>query len=273
MKKKYLTTIILAIITHFVFSQGYEFGLVYNGNYNFSIIAIPDFTSAGNTDISDVGFTIMLPAGSNDAVNATPFNGREWSINSNPTYEALQTYGVDSGGRDLFVFNMPPGQTIMAHTQNVPFTLTSFDVTNMPTSGTMEFLLNTDPIAIALSGALDSFYNSDIDGPGTGTGTTDYFSGLKSGMESFQFNTLAVTNTALEPTQINIYPNPTSDFVKLQTNENVNEVKLYNLLGKLVYESATNFNGIIDMRNLPIGMYLAVITINNKKIEKRILKK
>ena len=64
--KKLYTTFILVLTTLLCTAQGYQFGIVHINNYDFKIVAIPDFTSAGNTDISDVGFTLILPAGMAD---------------------------------------------------------------------------------------------------------------------------------------------------------------------------------------------------------------
>ena len=46
-----------------------SFGIVNTSGYNFKIVAIPDFDSTGNTDVSNIGFTLMLPAGAADAMN------------------------------------------------------------------------------------------------------------------------------------------------------------------------------------------------------------
>jgi len=53
-----ISLILLSLTT---FGQGYELGLINNGDYNFSVIAVPDFDGT-DTDISDIGFALMLPA-------------------------------------------------------------------------------------------------------------------------------------------------------------------------------------------------------------------
>ena len=63
------------LLTFSGFSQGYQFGIVHNSDYNFSIVAVPDF-DATNTDVSDIGFALMLPAGDADIINTVDFNGR-----------------------------------------------------------------------------------------------------------------------------------------------------------------------------------------------------
>ncbi len=73
--KQFYTLFFALLMTYPCFSQGYEFGIVSNSDYNFSIVAIPDFDGT-NTDISDIGFALMLPTGNTDIINIEQFNGR-----------------------------------------------------------------------------------------------------------------------------------------------------------------------------------------------------
>ena len=78
---KHLYFILTVLISLTTLGQSYELGLVHNSGYNFKIVAIPDFTSSGDTDISDVGFTLMLPAGVADTTNpVTSLAVRTWNI-------------------------------------------------------------------------------------------------------------------------------------------------------------------------------------------------
>jgi len=245
------------------FSQGYQFGIVHNSNYNFSIVAVPDF-DATNTDISDIGFALMLPAGDADIINISQFNGRNWTLNQ-VTASQLTGVGLGDGTRDAFVMNMPPGQTILSHTQDTPFVLMNFDVTNMPSTGLIAFLTNTDPIAIGLGGAVDSFYNSNIDS----TTTQNYFNGLVPGQEDFMFETLGLNDVELQNHTISVHPNPAIEILSVTSNLDVDEMKLYTILGKLVISAKDTKSITVD--HLSAGSYILKIGTNKGYITKKVI--
>ena len=245
------------------FSQGYEFGIVHNSDYNFSIVAVPDFDGT-NTDISDIGFALMLPTGDADIINISQFNSRNWSA-TQVTASQLTDFGLGDGTRDAFVMNLPPGQTILSHTTNTPFVLVTFDVSNMPTSGLLEFLTNTDPIALGLGNAADSFYNSNIDE----TTTQNYFNGLVFGQENFMLETLSLDDIELENYTISVFPNPTIKMLNVSTNLEVIQLMLYDILGKQVL-STKNTNSI-TVDHLSAGNYIIKIETNRGYITKKVI--
>ncbi|CAA0254566.1 Protein of unknown function precursor containing a C-terminal secretion signal. Putative adhesin [Tenacibaculum maritimum] len=71
--------------------------------------------------------------------------------------------------------------------------------------------------------------------------------------------------------KIQVYPNPVEDFVKIQTEESLRDVRIYNVLGKeLLRLKAKN----VDFSSLPKGIYFLVIrTKDHKKLVKKIIKK
>ena len=80
-----------------------------------------------------------------------------------------------------------------------------------------------------------------------------------------------VTGVAENSTQdISVYPNPANDKLFI-LSENIKNVEIYNLLGKVVFETETlNPNGSIDIANLPKGTYIVRITKDNNVISKKI---
>ncbi|MDT0557084.1 T9SS type A sorting domain-containing protein [Ichthyenterobacterium sp. W332] len=261
MKKNY-TLLVFMLISSLGFSQGYEFALQHNGGYTFSVIATPDF-DATDTDISDIGFALMLPAGNADVTNVSDFNARVWGT-TEFTAAQLTGLGLGDGTRDGFLMNLPPGQTILSHSNGVPFTLVSFEVSNMPTAGVLEILLNTDPIAQGLGGAVDSFYNANIDM----TTTQNYFAGITSGMESFMFSLLNVEEVT-NNLELSVYPNPTKDRVTIQTEMLLDHVELYDITGKRI---AIFYTKDINVSNLNSGVYLMKIRLENATVVKRVVK-
>ena len=261
---KQFYTIFIALVLSFTgFSQNYQFGIVHNTGYNFSVVATPNF-DVTDSDVSDIGFALMLPAGDANVTNVTTFEGRLWSA-TEVTAAQFTNVGIDSEGRDGFAMNLPPGQTILSHTMNTPFVLVSFDISNMPTTGDMEILDNSDPIAIALGGAVDSFYNSNIDG----TTTQNYFGGLMPGQDSFSFDTLSVEQVLLEDVDISIYPNPSSDVMTISTNLVVTELILFDILGKKVLTLENS--KIFKVNKLNAGVYMLKIKTTKGSLTKKVV--
>lgn len=264
--KKIYTLILFALISIYGYSQGYEFGIVHNSNYNFSIVANPDFTSSGNTDISDIGFTLMLPAGNNDIVSVSQFNTRTWSVTEVPA-STLSSFGLGDGTRDAFVFNLPPGQTLLSHTDSEQIELVNFDISNSPTSGFLEILSNTDSIAMGLGGTVDSFFNSNIDN----TVTQDYFLGLISGQETYPFATLSIEdNFHLDLEEISVHPNPSTSYFEIITDLDIDLVELFDLTGKMVLSVKNDKR--IEVGDLASGVYLSKVYFKNTFISRKIIK-
>lgn len=274
--KNYYTLVCFTLISIIGFAQNYEFGLVHISGYDFKVIATPDFDSSTfapgpnfDTDVSDVGFTLVLPAGTSNIINEVSLlSGRTWTVDE---FDAafLTGEGLGDGTKDTFQFNMPPGQSEFPHTAGQNIDLVSFSVSNMPTTDNLYFLLNSDPIAAGAGGVLNSFYNVDIDGAGAGAGTTDYFSGIAAGMDSFSFSTLSTNTFSQLEYSISIYPNPTSEYITITSSLELTKVELFDLLGKRVLDTAETAQ--IKVNHLPTGMYVIKVHATNGTLTKKIM--
>lgn len=69
---------------------------------------------------------------------------------------------------------------------------------------------------------------------------------------------------------ITVYPNPASQFVKIESNTKINKVEVYNLLGKTVL-SSINFKGNLDISSLSKGMYMLKFTSGNSVGSKKLI--
>ncbi len=78
---------------------------------------------------------------------------------------------------------------------------------------------------------------------------------------------LAVT-AFLNENEITIYPNPTTDFVQISSNEGVKAIKLFDLSGKLL-TSKDNPGNEISLTHYPKGMYMMNILFESGKTETR----
>ncbi len=76
----------------------------------------------------------------------------------------------------------------------------------------------------------------------------------------------------ISKTQINIFPNPTSDFINIKSDEKIKSVKLYNASGSLVKTENNEFSRI-NISNLPKGNYLLSIETGSGIETKKIIKK
>jgi beta-glucanase (GH16 family) len=81
-------------------------------------------------------------------------------------------------------------------------------------------------------------------------------------------NVLSVENTFAE--KFSIYPNPASEFIAINTTENIDKVELYSILGQLVVNKKNSSNQI-DTTYLKSGLYLLKIYSGNNIVTKKVV--
>ncbi len=71
-------------------------------------------------------------------------------------------------------------------------------------------------------------------------------------------NQNSVNIEEVELPQISIFPNPTSNFIHINLNSNKGEflLNIYNIYGSIVHSENVSENTIIDVKDLPSGIYL-----------------
>lgn len=88
--------------------------------------------------------------------------------------------------------------------------------------------------------------------------------------KTYNIDTTLLSVSNVEKTQLSIYPNPTSDYIHIKSNENIQEVQVLDISGKLVKTSVGNK---VDIRPLNRGIYIVRIktdkTIHTHKIMKQ----
>ena len=84
----------------------------------------------------------------------------------------------------------------------------------------------------------------------------------------YQNNPLSVTDTFAD--KFSVYPNPSSDFIAIRTNEMIQKVLLYNALGQLVIDKSTDTKHL-NTKELTTGLYLMKIYADNKVVTKKII--
>lgn len=76
----------------------------------------------------------------------------------------------------------------------------------------------------------------------------------------------------IEPTFLEIYPNPVSDFLYIKNVKlPIENISIYNLLGVLIYSKIHNESSI-DFQNFPSGVYLIEVKSNNEFYRQKFIK-
>ena len=72
---------------------------------------------------------------------------------------------------------------------------------------------------------------------------------------------------------INVYPNPASDLVKIESPKEIKSVQLNDASGKLILNKKSNsLQESLDIHHLPKGVYILTIEIKGQKITKKLIK-
>ncbi|MFT4801254.1 MAG: beta-glucanase (GH16 family), partial [Flavobacteriaceae bacterium] len=84
----------------------------------------------------------------------------------------------------------------------------------------------------------------------------------------YQNNILSIEDTFAD--KFSIYPNPASDVITINTNENIDKVLLYSILGQLVINEKITTKQI-DTKHLKSGLYILKIYSENNTITKKVI--
>ncbi len=181
----------------------------------------------------------------------------------------------------------------MAYQEQVYDTITQNNTTNMPSANVLDirFDMNNDlwgifgdptgqPFAIAMLSAtnwINSYtnVNSPINFSNFQGLEFDTFNNLWVA-ETFKLHTLNSATTpgwlntiALTKSKINLFPNPTQEFLSFESENPIAKIELMDLSGKILYFSQKNLsiNPSIDVSKIQAGMYLAIIHLQNDSVQ------
>ena len=84
-----------------------------------------------------------------------------------------------------------------------------------------------------------------------------------------QTATLGINNNALSI--ITMYPNPTSDFLNIKSDQKISKIEIYDMSGKLVQTSKMN-NEKVSVSKLPKGNYLIKLQTENGVVNSKFIK-
>ncbi len=84
-----------------------------------------------------------------------------------------------------------------------------------------------------------------------------------------------ILSVAPEVSEIRLYPNPVTDFLKVDLTERGASLRIYTLEGRLILQKTIGTGGSVDLRNVPAGIYSLVIRGENENIlhESKLIKR
>ena len=260
-------TLLFALFSNTANAQdGYTYTLQHNGGYSFTVQAVPN-VSANNfaTSVQSYGFTIILPDGVTitsssslgGAASATFFDGNNVSMPTIDGYLITETLGSPV--------------SLSAPSAGTNSDMFTFVVNGNPVTGELKVLENNSALANSVT-PLKSFMQADMvdDGSAQYTNVVDPNASAVSGMSTFNFATLSINDVELLKNDLEIYPNPASNTLNIQTNVNIKNSSIYNLLGKKVLQTSSTE---INVSKLAAGMYLLKITsVEETQLTKRFIK-
>ena len=86
-------------------------------------------------------------------------------------------------------------------------------------------------------------------------------------------NVLSAEDYLSEEQNLTIYPNPAKDKIRILSNSSIDKVLVYNILGKLVYESPKKTSNLsVDISNLSKGIYFIKVFSDGFSKTKKIVK-
>jgi hypothetical protein len=108
-------------------------------------------------------------------------------------------------------------------------------------------------------------------------GTSNYLdpcSGASFGQaEDYTVSVGTLSNSAFDSTDFTYYPNPVNDILSISTASTVDNIKVYNMLGQMVVETAPKVsNPQVDMNELQSGVYLVTLEVEGSLQTFRVIK-
>lgn len=210
--------------------------------------------TAGNNTISNWLITPSLMLQNGDVIKfwsrtvATPAYADRLQVRlSNGTYAApVGSTGIGSFSTALLEINA---------------SLTTTDYPNVWTEYTIAISgLSATPVAANIG------FRYFVTSGGPGGSNSDYI-----GIDTFSVTRPALAVSDVNKSKMSVYPNPTSDYLKINTSEKISSVEVYDISGKKVN---AEFDGIsIDVQKLEKGSYVIKINGETGTITQKFIKK
>jgi len=91
--------------------------------------------------------------------------------------------------------------------------------------------------------------------------------------EDYTVSVGTLSNSVFDSTDFTFYPNPVNDILSISTASTVDNIKVYNMLGQMVVETAPKVsNPQVDMNELQSGVYLVTLEVEGSLQTFRVIK-
>lgn len=271
-KNNFLSIILLFLLGYLQAQDGYTYTFMHNGDYSFTVQAVPN-TSSNNfaTSVQSYGFTIILPDGITIDTNTDTSLGGT----SNETFFDGSNIAQPDIDGYLVTETLGGPISLPAPSVGTNSNMYTFTVNGSPTSGTMYILENNSTIANTVT-PLKSFMQADMidDGSVLFANVVDPNGSAVSGMSSFNFATLSVSEIKEETLDVSLYPNPSSDIVKISVPSDLKDIQIevFDNSGKQINLKLLS-NNTFNVSNLSSGIYLVNIISDKLKTTKKLIVK
>jgi len=238
------TTTESAIVTDYRASSGDQSMLISNSTVQDAVLDFGNKTSG----VWTINFKAYIPTDSTGYYNfqeTTPIGAGAWAVNI--------FFNQDGNANGSGVIQDDSNPAVEVGTFSFPND-TWFDVSHV-------INLDTDSLFMSVAGV--SIYSGPF-----------YSAGFLGGMNIFSIDALHAfyiddvefsagsvgINEAIEAIELNVYPNPINDVLNITAKENITNVIVYDMVGKVVKNSITNTMSLtINTEDLPSGSYLVKV--------------
>jgi len=257
--KTALVILLISFMSQNVNAQAYDFTLIQNSQFNYTIAAVSNFDSGAFAPfMQSYGFVLVFPDGVTISVDnyfSTDTDGMTTPIDG-AALAGLDSNLIDYADNDLVLITASaPAITFNPHTVGAMIPLVTLTVIGDPVLGEIRVLDNESTLANsplpAINGALDAFIQIDVIDDGTFAFTNEF--NQLTGDVSFGFATLSIPTVELSA--FSLYPNPASNYVNIKGSIiDLKKIDIFNINGQLVKTVTSNLDQI-DISNLESAVY------------------
>lgn len=254
MRKKTITLLAILLCSTALFAQNITYSLSWNSTTSqYELYVKRDVTAAAPVTTGGTSaVTIVFPTDGVDGTRTLTHTSE--SVSSYNAAGVIRAPGAASNN-DFYVFNSTGGASYIgvldANVEVLWMTFTASDGNNQA-----------------------RLFENDSDPSSTDTGMmginakSEFFTITTAGAnDEFSMNVLGVETTELQ--ELSIYPNPASTIVNITSNNSIDSVNIYDMLGKKVM--AVRQTRTIDVSGLNSGVYLFKITSGNNVQTKKVV--
>ncbi len=244
----------------------------------------PQNTSAGRNGVKLSFLSTFLNGQTAGTLYGYRFNGTLWEKKTDAFTASLSGDLYTTSAFNVTQFSP---WTLSSSSNPLPVTLISFNGVKEETSALLTWATSeetnsdrfdiqhsTDGKTWGIVGTLASNGESTVkrtysfrhDGPAEGQNF--YRLKMVDRDETFAYSRIVNLNFGSEVVTT-LYPNPVSDHMKITTTHwnQVKQVRIYDMLGRTIYDSGNMPTAMISLRNVAAGMYLVEISRANGKVE------